>query len=180
MSENEKLPDENINPSQAGQDMCPARCCCTLSYQIRIFILRDLIKLAFTRQNMCAAQTLKSRTHNSHFGLGSKSCIGRLLFRHRENFASRDSSFFQFGTSGSASFHSLISAKLGIISHSQIKTNGENRHWFVDFTNPRIKALIWRGRGCHMWGRKSATNKHVSPKSRAECCACWSTCDIQM
>ena len=107
MSENEKLPDENINPSQAGQDMCPARCCCTLSYQIRIFILRDLIKLAFTRQNMCAAQTLKSRTHNSHFGLGSKSCIGRLLFRHRENFASRDSPLFQFGTSGSASFHQV-------------------------------------------------------------------------
>ena len=59
MSENEKLPDENINPSQAGQDMCPARCCCTLSYQIQIFILRDLIKLAFTVKTCVLAPQLK-------------------------------------------------------------------------------------------------------------------------
>lgn len=64
---------------------------------------------------------------------------------HRETFAAPESGCFDFRRFSTQvvpnRFTALVSAKLRIISCSQIKTNGENRHWFVDFTNPRNKSF---------------------------------------
>ena len=64
---------------------------------------------------------------------------------HRRTFAAPESGCFDFRRFSTQvvpnRFTALVSAKLRIISCSQIKTNGENRHWFVDFTNPRNKSF---------------------------------------
>ena len=112
---------------------------------------------------------------------------------HRETFAAPKSGCFDFRRFSTQvvpnRFTALVSAKLRIISCSQIKTNGENRHWFVDFTNLGIKALIQRGRGSALphvraasrrTKRSLGTNKHVSWKCvAAEHCKCWGRCDSE-
>ena len=70
---------------------------------------------------------------------------GRKQIVHRETFAAAESGCFDFRRFSTQvvpnRFTALVSAKLRIISCTQIKTNGENRHWFVDFTNPRNKSF---------------------------------------
>ena len=127
MSENPKPPTTIKIPLKLNKT-CVQLCAVALSYHIQIFILRDLIKLAFTLQNMCgAAQQLKSRTHNSHFWGSEASRASGDFCAAQSRDLFRNSPLFPHKWLRLVS-QSLISAKLGIISHSQIKTNGENRH----------------------------------------------------
>ena len=84
MGENQKMSDDNINLSQVEQDMCPAQPCCTLvSYSFFLYHIHfaPSYKTCIHCKNMCACSKWNP-THNSRqsiFGVGSRSCIGRLL-----------------------------------------------------------------------------------------------------
>ena len=157
------------------------------THSIRFILRRDLIKLAFTVKTCAGRLQLKPNPPflTKHFSSSEANRASRDFFLGAIE-------MFGFPVIPNSILHKwlrlLISAKLGIISHSQIKTNGENRHWFVDFTNLGIKALIQCGRGSALphvraarrTKRSLGTNKHVSLKCvAAEHCKCWSRCDSE-